>query len=231
MSSPCGRRASMVLESTPTSMHKPTLMHSTAAGPRAPSHMASVSRFHALYLRPVLSKPLLCRWCSSGAVLQQSRLDVATLPGTFPWAAILRGWQVLGKGQRRTGVRSAGEAWRGISKDCLDPGLNREPSDLQSDALPTELSRLDVFLDLPLCAFQRVSRASGSPAHCTSTNAQKPGQRNLDMAQVPMPSAGRNAEERQGQARRKERRKQENEMGRNTTKHNRGHRSEAIMIW
>ncbi len=27
---------------------------------------------------------------------------------------------------------------------CRDPGSNRGPSDLQSDALPTELSRLDV---------------------------------------------------------------------------------------
>ena len=27
-------------------------------------------------------------------------------------------------------------------KECRDPGLNRGPSDLQSDALPTELSRL-----------------------------------------------------------------------------------------
>ena len=27
-------------------------------------------------------------------------------------------------------------------KDCRDPGLNQGPSDLQSDALPTELSRL-----------------------------------------------------------------------------------------
>ena len=26
-------------------------------------------------------------------------------------------------------------------RDCPDPGLNRGPSDLQSDALPTELSR------------------------------------------------------------------------------------------
>ena len=29
-----------------------------------------------------------------------------------------------------------------VKKKCLDPGLNQGPSDLQSDALPTELSRL-----------------------------------------------------------------------------------------
>ena len=29
-----------------------------------------------------------------------------------------------------------------IIKQCRDPGLNQGPSDLQSDALPTELSRL-----------------------------------------------------------------------------------------
>ena len=29
-------------------------------------------------------------------------------------------------------------------KNCRDPGLNQGPSDLQSDALPTELSRLDM---------------------------------------------------------------------------------------
>ena len=35
-------------------------------------------------------------------------------------------------------------ASRLIKKDenCRDPGLNQGPSDLQSDALPTELSRL-----------------------------------------------------------------------------------------
>ena len=27
---------------------------------------------------------------------------------------------------------------------CRDPGLNQGPSDLQSDALPTELSRLEI---------------------------------------------------------------------------------------
>ena len=31
-----------------------------------------------------------------------------------------------------------------IIKKCLDPGLNQGPTDLQSDALPTELSRLAV---------------------------------------------------------------------------------------
>jgi hypothetical protein len=29
-----------------------------------------------------------------------------------------------------------------VDKGCRDPGSNRGPSDLQSDALPTELSRL-----------------------------------------------------------------------------------------
>ena len=28
-----------------------------------------------------------------------------------------------------------------VKKNCRDPGLNQGPSDLQSDALPTELSR------------------------------------------------------------------------------------------
>ena len=30
---------------------------------------------------------------------------------------------------------------RAVKKNCRDPGLNQGPSDLQSDALPTELSR------------------------------------------------------------------------------------------
>jgi hypothetical protein len=30
-------------------------------------------------------------------------------------------------------------------KKCRDPGLNRGPLDLQSNALPTELSRLNIF--------------------------------------------------------------------------------------
>ena len=32
-----------------------------------------------------------------------------------------------------------------MKKECRDPGLNRGPSDLQSDALPTELSRLSTY--------------------------------------------------------------------------------------
>ena len=35
-----------------------------------------------------------------------------------------------------------------ISKTCPDPGLNQGPSDLQSDALPTELSGLYIFFGL-----------------------------------------------------------------------------------
>ena len=34
------------------------------------------------------------------------------------------------------------------SKTCPDPGLNQGPSDLQSDALPTELSGLCIFFSL-----------------------------------------------------------------------------------
>ena len=34
---------------------------------------------------------------------------------------------------------------------CRDPGLNQGPSDLQSDALPTELSRLVVSICLLVC--------------------------------------------------------------------------------
>ena len=33
------------------------------------------------------------------------------------------------------------EEGRGTLSKCRDPGLNQGPSDLQSDALPTELSR------------------------------------------------------------------------------------------
>ena len=33
--------------------------------------------------------------------------------------------------------------FRTVVQNCRDPGLNQGPSDLQSDALPTELSRLD----------------------------------------------------------------------------------------
>ena len=36
-------------------------------------------------------------------------------------------------------------------KKCRDPGSNRGPSDLQSDALPTELSRLCHQCMLYLC--------------------------------------------------------------------------------
>ena len=35
------------------------------------------------------------------------------------------------------------------AETCRDPGSNRGPSDLQSDALPTELSRLDDPRGLP----------------------------------------------------------------------------------
>ena len=36
------------------------------------------------------------------------------------------------------------EEGRGTLSKCRDPGLNQGPSDLQSDALPTELSRLTI---------------------------------------------------------------------------------------
>ena len=39
----------------------------------------------------------------------------------------------------------------GILKICRDPGLNQGPSDLQSDALPTELSRRCNLNSLILC--------------------------------------------------------------------------------
>ena len=41
------------------------------------------------------------------------------------------------------------------AKTCRDPGLNQGPSDLQSDALPTELSRLISFTN----TYQRVSKS------------------------------------------------------------------------
>ena len=34
----------------------------------------------------------------------------------------------------------------GVEKKCRDPGSNRGPLDLQSNALPTELSRLDIWM-------------------------------------------------------------------------------------
>ena len=39
------------------------------------------------------------------------------------------------------GARKLSSTW-GMARICRDPGSNRGPSDLQSDALPTELSRL-----------------------------------------------------------------------------------------
>ena len=39
----------------------------------------------------------------------------------------------------------------GTLKICRDPGLNQGPSDLQSDALPTELSRLCILSSRFLC--------------------------------------------------------------------------------
>ena len=37
-----------------------------------------------------------------------------------------------------------------LARACRDPGLNQGPSDLQSDALPTELSRLERE-ERPIC--------------------------------------------------------------------------------
>ena len=36
----------------------------------------------------------------------------------------------------------------GKKRLCRDPGLNQGPSDLQSDALPTELSRPVLFIEM-----------------------------------------------------------------------------------
>ena len=46
-------------------------------------------------------------------------------------------------GKRRDEILLAGKACVGLirNKKCRDPGSNQGPSDLQSDALPTELSR------------------------------------------------------------------------------------------
>ena len=46
----------------------------------------------------------------------------------------------------------------GILKICRDPGLNQGPSDLQSDALPTELSRRCEMSSLILCGGTAKSR-------------------------------------------------------------------------
>eukprot|EP00347_Sterkiella_histriomuscorum_P020869 403336153 len=46
------------------------------------------------------------------------------------------------------------------AKVCLDPGLNQGPSDLQSDALPTELPRLSTYL-----AFIFSFKSLQSPGH------------------------------------------------------------------
>ena len=45
---------------------------------------------------------------------------------------------------------------------CLDPGLNQGPSDLQSDALPTELSRLAM-----ICIFKCLYKSTD---YCSQVN-------------------------------------------------------------
>ena len=56
----------------------------------------------------------------------------------------------LERNQRRKGCALASYRPK-QKKKCLDPGSNRGPSDLQSDALPTELSRLCISSSRFLC--------------------------------------------------------------------------------
>ena len=50
---------------------------------------------------------------------------------------------------------------RAVKKNCRDPGLNQGPSDLQSDALPTELSRRYFVRDKNVEASVLLSVTSG----------------------------------------------------------------------
>ena len=72
---------------------------------------------------------------------------------------------------------------------CRNPGLNQEPLDLQSNALPTELFRLAsaqaecIFVWIVNCSFLNkyhtiLSLSENSPSHwvfCTASHLPKPG--------------------------------------------------------
>ena len=76
--------------------------------------------------------------CRGANVKGEARSKTAIGSGASPTATAVcprRGRQI--RARARVGARCP--SWTEI---CRDPGSNRGPSDLQSDALPTELSRL-----------------------------------------------------------------------------------------
>ena len=77
------------------------------------------------------------------------------------WPSVLRCWH---QAPVRKGVGSEPHSCHDvvsmntITSACRDPGLNRGPSDLQSDALPTELSRLERYGNNHFYQLQRAEK-------------------------------------------------------------------------